>query len=179
MRKHDAFFVFLCSVLLMCYCYTIWTKTHSLFGWGVRFWNALGFWLGPLLMLEWSFYWLIASHLPSGACCVFGGGSSLMWSWAQVLFLVLLVPPSLEPFWSKSHGEEEEVFYPFWTAVQTTGWCVRGASSGKAVILQATSGLTPLELCTICTGCMKGRGQGKSKVGRRRWKMEQHLFNKC
>ena len=56
-------------------------------------------------------------------------------------------------------------------STNTTGWCMRRVSSGKAAILQAISGLARQELHAICTDCIE-RARGKSLAGRRRGNIE-------
>lgn len=69
--------------------------------------------------VEWSFYWPVGSHLPCGACCVFGGDR--LWRGPEPSFvLVLLVPVSWALFakeWGRGVGLGGVL--PFWTAVQT------------------------------------------------------------
>lgn len=82
-------------------------------------------------------------------------------------FLVLLVP-SPEPLLVKE-CECVGGCYP----LGKHNWLVHEKSEQwEAAILQAISGLTQQELCTICTGCMD-RARGKSMVGRKRRKMER------
>lgn len=81
--------------------------------------------------------------------------------------LVRLVPLFPEPFFVESESDGGVALLD--CSTNTTGWCVRRGSSGKAVILRAASGLTRQELCAICTDGMAG---GERKVGRKRRKMQ-------
>lgn len=76
---------------------------------------------------------------------------------SQVLFWFRLFPfPG--PF--LSFGREGDITL-LDCRTNTTGWCMRKVSSGRAAILQEISGLARQELCTICTDCMKTvRGEG-------------------
>lgn len=139
---------------------------------GAGFWNTLGFDLDHYSHR--SFYWPIVSHLPSGACCVFGGDR--LWPGPEPSFvLVLHVPLSWALFVKESGGKGGGAVTLLDCSTNTTGWCMRRVSSGKAAILQAISGLARQELCTICTHCM----ERERMVGRkRRRKMEGYSNRK-
>lgn len=136
---------------------------------GAGFWNTLGFDLDHYSHR--SFYWPIASHLPSGACCVFGGDR--LWPGPEPSFvLVLHVPLSWALFVKESGGKGGGAVTLLDCSTNTTGWCMRRVSSGKAAILQAISGLARQELCTICTHCME-RVRGRewwAERGGERWR---------
>lgn len=132
----------------------------------IRFWNTLG------LDLDYNscgMTFLLARCIPSVKwgllmCLV---GIVLDVGPSQVLFWFCLFPPLLSPFRQKSDGGVTLLD----CSTNTTGWCMRRVSSGKAAILQAISGLTQQELCTICTHCMElARGRGRwAGGGERLW----------
>lgn len=107
--------------------------------------------------VEWTF--LLAHCIPSAKWGLFWvwWGSSLTWTRAKFCF-GSACSPFLSPFLSKSEGGEAGGVTLLDCSTNTTGWCMRRVSSGKAAILQATSGLARQELCTICTDCLEGRG---------------------
>ena len=145
-RKHDAwlfffFFFFFSSVPLICFCSTNWTSSPSLaeaIGFRNTPWSDLDDYSCRMKLLLAPLHPVCRAGLvvcSVGIVSDVGPSQDLFWFW---LF------PLLSPFCQRATGggrnggwvvggEEWGGGLPFWTfSTNTTGWCMRWVSSGKA-----------------------------------------------